>query len=855
MTRRLRWQAWMACSVVLCGAVATQAQTASASATTTSISDNATVPRLIRFSGVAHDENGKPLGGVVGITFSFYAEETGGAALWMETQNVRADAGGHYSVLLGAAEPNGLPAELFASGQARWIGVQVEKQAEQARALLVSAPYALKAKDAETLGGLPPSAFVLAAPASASVDRSQSSSSSAATANGGTAKPNASSVTTTGGTANTIPMFTTSTNIQNSILTQTGTTAVNVSGTLNMPALGTATASKGFNSQPHNFVASVFNSSTKKAVPQTFQLQAEPVNNNTKSTASGTLNLLYGSGTAAPGETGLSISNKGVITFAPGQTFPGAGSLTGITTATGSGLTGGGTSGTLTLSLIQSCASKQVLQFNGTAWACSNAGAGTVTSVATGTGLTGGPITTTGTIAINTAVVPQLNAANTFTGNQAVTGNLSATGTVTGGTIASKGAVTALGDVRVDYNDKNTGSFTPGLRFGGPYSTGEGIASARAGGSNQDGLDFYTSSTARMSITNDGRVGINTLPDSNTQLAATTPLDVAFYGISASSGASTIAGLASSTSGAAWGVAGTTESTSANAYGVIGQAAAKSGSAVGVYGYSSSPEGVGVFGQREQESTTGQNLLSARLDVSGIGVWGDGGVQDDSFGRNVGVVGTVDEGVAAFFASNSSFPIPTVIIESLNSNSDPFFAAGNGGSCRVDVNGNLNCTGTKNAIVTVDGGARIVAMSAIESPVNWFEDAGESQLSSGTAVVELDSTFTQTVNTEMKYQVFLTPYGDCKGLYVTKRTASSFEVHELGGGTSNLSFGYRIMAVRRNYETVRFADHTRDMDAIKRMQERMKAPGAKPVNHDPKKKLPLAPPKQASLAQAPGVHR
>jgi hypothetical protein len=76
--------------------------------------------------------------------------------------------------------------------------------------------------------------------------------------------------------------------------------------------------------------------------------------------------------------------------------------------------------------------------------------------------------------------------------------------------------------------------------------------------------------------------------------------------------------------------------------------------------------------------------------------------------------------------------------------------------------------------------------------------------------VTLDPDFAQIVNTKMEYQVFLTPYGDCKGLYVTNRTASSSEVHELAGGTANVSFGYRLMALRRNYESVRFADHSQD---------------------------------------------
>ena len=134
--------------------------------------------------------------------------------------------------------------------------------------------------------------------------------------------PASSNVTTTGGTVNAIPLFTTATNIQSSILTQTGTTGLNVLGKLTLPAAGVATASGGKNSLSEGFVASAFNSTTSTAVAQTFQLQAEPAGNNTAA-ASGTLNLLYGSGTNAATETGLKISNKGVITFALGQTFPG----------------------------------------------------------------------------------------------------------------------------------------------------------------------------------------------------------------------------------------------------------------------------------------------------------------------------------------------------------------------------------------------------------------------------------------------------------------------------------------------------------------------------------------------------
>jgi hypothetical protein len=130
------------------------------------------VPHLIRFSGVARDLTSKPLIGVVGITFGLYQDQQGGAPLWVETQNVQLDASGHYSVQLGATKSNGIPTSLFTSAEARWLGVQISGQAEQARVLLLSVPYALKAADAETVGGLPPSAFIRATPGASAIGNS-----------------------------------------------------------------------------------------------------------------------------------------------------------------------------------------------------------------------------------------------------------------------------------------------------------------------------------------------------------------------------------------------------------------------------------------------------------------------------------------------------------------------------------------------------------------------------------------------------------------------------------------------------------------------------------------------------------
>ena len=124
----------------------------------------AQVPRLVRLGATLKDENGNLLTGRVNVTFSLYSEQTGGTPLWQETQSLTLDTNGHYSAMLGSTYPDGIPLGLFSSGEAQWLGVQPEGHAEQPRVMLLSVPYALKAGDAATLGGLPPSAFVRIAP-------------------------------------------------------------------------------------------------------------------------------------------------------------------------------------------------------------------------------------------------------------------------------------------------------------------------------------------------------------------------------------------------------------------------------------------------------------------------------------------------------------------------------------------------------------------------------------------------------------------------------------------------------------------------------------------------------------------
>jgi trimeric autotransporter adhesin len=344
--------------LLLCSLLSAQQAAVSTSAA-------AVVPRLVNFSGKAIDQ-GRTVTGVTGITFAIYSEETGGSPLWLETQNIQPDSRGNYTAQLGATKTEGLPLDLFTSGEARWLGARVNGGEEQARVLLLSVPYALKAADAQTLAGLPASAFMLAGTVAAGSNPSAAMS---------PAQVSAAAVSGTG-TTDFLPLWTNSTGaLGNSILFQsgTGTTAkmginttspaatldvngaVNVHGTLNHTATGTATATAGKNSAAEDFTASVFNSTTATPVAQKFQWQAEPVGNNT-ATASGAMSLLYATGSAALAETGLKINSKGLLTFAAGQAFPGTGKGTvtsvGLSapssdfTVSGSPVTG---SGTLTL--------------------------------------------------------------------------------------------------------------------------------------------------------------------------------------------------------------------------------------------------------------------------------------------------------------------------------------------------------------------------------------------------------------------------------------------------------------------------------------------------------------------------
>jgi hypothetical protein len=629
----------------------------------------AVVTPLVRYSGVALRTDGSPQSGELSATFSVYRDQTGGEPLWRETQTVTSDAAGRFEVYLGAASVSGLPADLFGAGAARWIEVQFAGSLPQPRILLASVPYALKAADAATLGGLPASAFALAGAASASGQTATS------------AAPDASAlaVTTPGGTAGYLPVFSSATAIDDSALFQSGTKigigtktpsaaldiagAVTARGALTMEVTGVASATASKTSEAIDFEASSYNSSTKKATYPLFALQAEAAGNNT-ATPAGTLNLLYGNG-STPAETGLSITNKGIINFATGQTFPGgSGTITGVTTT--SPLTGSATTGSVALGLNLSALetslnpkyaqlgaadvfAQQVTFSKPVVFASSQTfpgSGGTITGITTSSPLTGGA--TKGSVALSlnltaleTSLNPkyaQLGAANTFTAPITFASGQTFPGTstitsITAGTGLTGGGTTGV--VKLSLDPKAVPTLTGSPAFMG--GAADGLQGDTTGSTLNTAGVLGVAGTASGATTGiagvwgDAYAHVGVLGTSN-EYSGVQGISTNSYGVQGSSTSNTaVLGTSSSGTGVSGlsttnsGVAGYTAANTINTAGVNGKAGALSGITqviAGVWGDSYQQVGVegtsnqsdGVYGQ----STVYNGVVGVSNVASGV---------------------------------------------------------------------------------------------------------------------------------------------------------------------------------------------------------------------------------------------
>jgi hypothetical protein len=368
-----------------------------------------------------------------------------------------------------------------------------------------------------------------------------------------------------------------------------------------------------------------------------------------------------------------------------------------------------------------------------------------------------------------------LTVGNTFSGS--ATTELDVVGAVTGFLVTNGGA----GGIAI------SGSSTG---FGGTGVSGSGTSAGVSGTSSTSGGAGLSGSASGL-----GGVGVNGISTGTAGTGvggtATATSGVGVRGMGGPSGTGVEGsstggvGVSGSSSSGGQGLLGTNNSSANSAvFGI------NSGSAPGVHGQGTS--GIGVLGT----TTTAPNGQPAVLGMNGSA---GPGVQGFSSGNgSIGISGGTDIGVGFWGTGNGSGT--GVLGSSITGTgvwgqSQSFFAGVFSGP--VLVQGSFTVTGPKSAAVRgADGGLK--RLYSLESPESWFEDFGSSQLSSGSATVQLEPGFAGVVHGD-NYHVFLTPRGESKGwLYVDKQSPSGFTVQEAGGGTSNIGFSYRIVAKRKD---------------------------------------------------------
>jgi len=193
----------------------------------------------------------------------------------------------------------------------------------------------------------------------------------------------------------------------------------------------------------------------------------------------------------------------------------------------------------------------------------------------------------------------------------------------------------------------------------------------------------------------------------------------------------------------------------------------------GVFGKSQIGEGV----HGETSSARFAGVLGINLDTEGTGA----GVHGEGSGAGPGVLGK-NHGTGwagEFQATNPS-------------------AKG----VRITTMGGTGLTvagGTTSTEAPTSRGARSLYSEAATEV--WLTDYGFGRLTQGVAHIRIDSLFTDTVNLQDNYHVFIQPYGDSL-LFVSSRTEASFEVHS-PDPSSDIEFSYRIVAKRRGCEHLR----------------------------------------------------
>lgn len=259
-------------------------------------------------------------------------------------------------------------------------------------------------------------------------------------------------------------------------------------------------------------------------------------------------------------------------------------------------------------------------------------------------------------------------------------------------------------------------------------------------------------------------------------------------------------------SAAGTGVQGNSAATNKNS-GVAGVNSGTTGTGYGVYGRSSN--GPGIYG-----TSTFSNAIEGHNQCcsgSSYTIYNPAGVA--GYGLTNGVVGVGNpEGASEYFGSSGVLGVAYGIdnwttngggnaaVQAYSAGTVDIFAgnSSSGGWCHIDYHGDLACkgsitgSGAPRSRHRTDTGKHVLAYAS-ESATATIEDVGTGRMSGGVANVQIDPAFASVMGRKW-YYVFLTPLGETRGLFVSMKTPSSFQVRETGHGRSNLEFDYRIVA-------------------------------------------------------------
>jgi hypothetical protein len=223
---------------------------------------------------------------------------------------------------------------------------------------------------------------------------------------------------------------------------------------------------------------------------------------------------------------------------------------------------------------------------------------------------------------------------------------------------------------------------------------------------------------------------------------------------------------------------------------------------VGVYGESKGVNSAGVAGDGTSSSDGVYGISSSGNGVEGLSSHSDGVYGSSS--SSAGVFGYSKSGYGGWFEDDNTEYVALWAQDDQGTSGIPFVARGESGSKStgefyVDGSGNGFFTGE----VAAQGGFTTVIRSRIGesfgasaalTPQATMEDTGTSRLLNGEGAVRFDSALASTIDASRGYQVFLTPNGDTRGLYVSAKYEGGFIVRENEHGRSSVSFDYRVVA-------------------------------------------------------------